>query len=1623
MAERNFWRATWLAVLVMLGGAAVLALLFSPSVALAGKLQGGSGVCKLPRSPWVPHRATPEPWECNIDEDDDGLDDDIELALAECYAPQLHFTLDEPALAIDKKFPGGTEPFVVFNIYPDQANPSIIHIKYGTLYGQDGGYFDSVVGDPGSALGAFSFCGKGENKHPGDSSSVDVEVALVVGPDGRSEAQLLRVESWHRDVSGSDSTAVACTVSTGIIDQTLLPFYRQLECRPPAKTETLRLAGNTHPLVYASWGKHHYYLNPPNGTWARQKGEIFEPALGLICGLLPCSGWVSVWQTIEKTSTTGASYVVNPVLLWAYPTPLDKPIPTNVGAVVGSPGPLEPDRTALCSNYSAMFSAVCACDPVVSPGCAASPTDPTVCPTIKSLRDLNCSPPPSSDSPPVAACRTRKNVAGPSKFIGSITQLYPGASIQSGSKFCGTGLFQAPFPPVGCTWPECADPLVKVMKGPSSVDLDSDGDGVPNNQDLCPGKTPPFFLAAHLDSDGDGAGNDCDPSGLRDLYVGPGFPALAASGYLAGPGFAVDFARRGWADTDSDGVLNGADACPSTPGVVAEKLANVNEWGERASFPGSGSPAFASYAQQNDPLLGTYTPNEKSPGFLTRGTLCDPYEASAMKEDTTEPDEVQGDPCPIFGQFGKNEVFLSVTPARGMSANDPVLTGNKNSTYVDRLKQTLEQAQPVMLDARRCGCPEFDAAGKAACLDRETGSCAQRSPLPSFPDTGRQWLRVERKGCAHETLGGKPYCRPLPARAGVPPPVVCPIGPAASCPPSDPSFWPKPYDMSWTWVQEAKTYPDHFPADWLATGIDIVTKKPYLKMKPGLRFTFATRTFLGLIGADGKPIDTDPKPHRYPAHPQLARVVGNQADPNPDRESATGAAVPPQVGNERAGNLRTTFTERFVQPVEPHLALNQDPNCPDFVNASPASDAIHMAYGPGCWPPWICFQSLDRDAVLVRAGDLTLSALLRFGDGGRVQPIQVASPDGSILGGLNCLVTGDCGGLGIAAGVSAASQAEDPADVPWRLAVVDAAAPGETVGARHATRSGLVLVAGAGAGEERTDRLWRLGAGSTAGARARYFVTRTGTAPPGTALADVFLETGSGSIVAFAEPSAGAAGWLRVLDLETFEWTEVAVDPALTARSAASYVLFDTALYRAGGHDGTVLRGDVVAIDWRSGRIADTALSGEPFPRRSAPFLGWDAQGAGLIYAGGIDASGVAHSDVWSLRVGVTEASRIAGDTALPPGGQPLQRDSMLLGSGTSSQALWWTVGPIGTTDQVEHSVRITDGGGWVEADPRTLAPTSPRCVDGSEARRCATGAEWWRAPGALCAGTCRARLPETAAAAAQLPGTGVSDIALDGSSLWVARGNDVELWTLVTGSPEKVTTIPLGAPVRALAERDGLVAVATDAGVSRIVGGTISSSSLGAPVDVCGVATALVGVGEGQWLVSTTAGAALLRTSSEGLLEVASEGFLESTAAGWTLVPRNTSATHSKKCSVLDKAGCGAFCGPDLPRRLAFDGLEAELGRGSALIRLRWNGDGMLSVRDSIEAMGVIRGVRSTASISYLVPGGLFGNKEEAVSLGPTLVPAGKHDVGDWVLSEQSGRFRARLKPGGRVEVAWVGP
>ena len=107
---------------------------------------------------------------------------------------------------------------------------------------------------------------------------------------------------------------------------------------------------------------------------------------------------------------------------------------------------------------------------------------------------------------------------------------------------------------------------------------DDDGDGVPNNQDLCPDSDPCFPVDQNgcLDSDGDGVADSNDlcadtPPGTWVDQTGCAIPDTDGDGVFdpcdlcpgTPPGTPVD--EDGCPDSDGDGVIDPCDLCPGTP--------------------------------------------------------------------------------------------------------------------------------------------------------------------------------------------------------------------------------------------------------------------------------------------------------------------------------------------------------------------------------------------------------------------------------------------------------------------------------------------------------------------------------------------------------------------------------------------------------------------------------------------------------------------------------------------------------------------------------------------------------------------------------------------------------------------------------------------------------------------------------------------------------------------------------------------------------------------------------------------------------------------------------------------------------------------------------------------------
>ncbi|MBI3204961.1 MAG: hypothetical protein HYZ29_25720 [Myxococcales bacterium] len=155
---------------------------------------------------------------CQMDEDGNGLDDEIEQQLAECFVPAFRFDADEPSSSLQPN-----EPVTGFSAYRIQAaKPDEILIRFEmvAMWRRDGGFPNANSVD----------CSDYFQAHDGDTWGTRIDVRVFKDVVWRAElAEFSRC--WPAEMNG------------------------------------------THPVVYASAGKHHDYCSAGvddsdiDGTW------------------------------------------------------------------------------------------------------------------------------------------------------------------------------------------------------------------------------------------------------------------------------------------------------------------------------------------------------------------------------------------------------------------------------------------------------------------------------------------------------------------------------------------------------------------------------------------------------------------------------------------------------------------------------------------------------------------------------------------------------------------------------------------------------------------------------------------------------------------------------------------------------------------------------------------------------------------------------------------------------------------------------------------------------------------------------------------------------------------------------------------------------------------------------------------------------------------------------------------------------------------------------------------------------------------------------------------------------------------------------------------------------------
>lgn len=182
-----------------------------------------SAYCVLDRSPMVLEQSLPEALRCQFDQDGNGLDDAIEEQLAHCFAPRILLDSAENVTS-------GSEPASVFTAR--RSAPNEIVLQMGLLWHNDGGFvLDGSIG-----------C---TDAHEGDAERVTVTVAFTKGATNWLAYPVrFKADDFIATLDGANGTRV------------------------------LNLHG-THPNLWGSAGKHHWYLEPVDTT--------YEVSLGIDC--------------------------------------------------------------------------------------------------------------------------------------------------------------------------------------------------------------------------------------------------------------------------------------------------------------------------------------------------------------------------------------------------------------------------------------------------------------------------------------------------------------------------------------------------------------------------------------------------------------------------------------------------------------------------------------------------------------------------------------------------------------------------------------------------------------------------------------------------------------------------------------------------------------------------------------------------------------------------------------------------------------------------------------------------------------------------------------------------------------------------------------------------------------------------------------------------------------------------------------------------------------------------------------------------------------------------------------------------------------------------------------------
>ncbi len=488
--------------------------------------------------------------------------------------------------------------------------------------------------------------------------------------------------------------------------------------------------------------------------------------------------------------------------------------------------------------------------------------------------------------------------------------------------------------------------------------------------------------------------------------------------------------------------------------------------------------------------------------------------------------------------------------------------------------------------------------------------------------------------------------------------------------------------------------------------------------------------------------------------------------------------------------------------------------------------------------------------------------------------------------------------------------------------------------------------------------------------------------------------------VVVVDPSVGlVAAWDQVRSA----WSRHEV-PAARRERAALALDGATLFVAGGGTDESLSLSGLTLIDVFDG----TASTRPGLPARRDALLSLAGDDHTLVFAGGLDAAGRAHDDVWTLDFARPAALplKLASDTA---GGRLVAGEALLDVTVKTPRVRVMALAN-GLPDHRERGE-----GGWRSLD----VVTAPACAADDEfgGTLCElAGATPWSSPGRVSCGTSDAPhecagAPGDVRARRRL-GRDVVDVDVTAETVWSLRRRSVERRRLARGLADvSVERVELDSAAHALSASDEGVMIATDRGFSFLAPGAAQARS----VEVCGRGVSVARLSPGVWVGATTLGVAVIG-AADGAPVVWAEGALSLRDESDEDSLELSSTPRGARCAPRPPRGCGEE--PGEVAVVALGPSEFLLRRAGRVARVRRAEGGFTVIAWARVPLG--QGLRFDPIGRRAYSDGRHGATVLDLRGQQLEVRRSDIDLGAWVRRRDSGWLSARVEDGA-VRVAEV--